>query len=422
MKKFLLVACAAVLTVALAAPAMAKVDIGGIVFTDVLYVMQSKELAAGGVAKGVTTNVTDNDEFYIGVPHITRFKARWTNEDNVGMYIEIGLKGDYESGLSAQQDSESLNTRAAYGWWDVSPTFQVMAGYRTTPLSQLSPSQLIGTHHGFSVIGLRSGNLYSGRLNQLRFTFRMPWNPKDRFAIALVNPGGHAWATTTVNAARDAVTALPAVAGGPAVVEETKLPRIDLALPLHFGNLAIYPSVMWAETTYDHVAPGSDDSVTTWAWSLGAKFGTGPFTLSAEVNYVQNPNNQDFLILPGNNLFEGNARTYVDAAGNTKVVDTDWMGWWVDLAFKMGPATPHLIIGSATVENDGSPTLTTDDMDKESWMYGISVPIAVAKGFIIRPELMVYDFGDSEKDDDGTNNQIDYGTETHVGVQFMIVF
>jgi hypothetical protein len=52
-------------------------------------------------------------------------------------------------------------------------------------------------------------------------------------------------------------------------------------------------------------------------------------------------------------------------------------------------------------------------------MYGISVPIPVAKVFIIRPELMFYDLDEWDREN---LVDIDRGKYMIFGVQFQIVF
>jgi hypothetical protein len=130
MKKAFIILCAAVMLVAFTAPAMAKTYIGGIVFTDFFWHSQDKELVAAlagnPVVKGQTTQESDNTALNIQLNRITRFKFRWTNEDNVGMFMESSL--DDESG-------SDMGVRHAYGWWDITPTFRIMAGKSTTPFS-----------------------------------------------------------------------------------------------------------------------------------------------------------------------------------------------------------------------------------------------------------------------------------------------
>jgi hypothetical protein len=89
MKKLFIIGIAALLLVAFTVPAMAKVKMGGIIFTDFYYLDRDRE---NSQAWG-----TGNDPYQvtaIQVPNITRLYGRWTNEDNVGMYIELGVGQD----------------------------------------------------------------------------------------------------------------------------------------------------------------------------------------------------------------------------------------------------------------------------------------------------------------------------------------
>jgi len=62
---------------------------------------------------------------------------------------------------------------------------------------------------------------------------------------------------------------------------------------------------------------------------------------------------------------------------------------------------------------------TNTSCDAKTQMYGISVPIGLAKGFSIRPEFMWYDDGTFHQD--GVSGQ-DLGHYAIYGVQFQITF
>jgi len=53
----------------------------------------------------------------IQIPNITRFNVKWTNEDNVGMFIQLGV-GQISGGTSPST-SDGVTLRHAYGWWDL---------------------------------------------------------------------------------------------------------------------------------------------------------------------------------------------------------------------------------------------------------------------------------------------------------------
>ena len=157
MKKLFIVGIAALLLVVFTVPAMAKVKMGGIIFTDFYYLDRNADNAAAHNLGNDPYQVTA-----IQVPNITRLYGRWTNEDNVGMFIELGI--GQTGGAVDNSSSSGVALRHAYGWWDVTPNFQIMAGKSTTPFSPLNPSQLLGTRSGsLNIIGVGYGNFYSGR-------------------------------------------------------------------------------------------------------------------------------------------------------------------------------------------------------------------------------------------------------------------
>jgi hypothetical protein len=149
------------------------------------------------------------------------------------MYIEFGLgQGGGGIDVSSSDNERSATIRHAYGWWDVNPMFQILAGHTTTPFSPLNPSQLLGTRSGsVNIIGVGYGDYYAGRFPQLRGTFR--FGKTARLEIALVDPNG------------------TMVAGQfyPTGYEEnnTMIPRVDIALPVYLGPVHIYPGFL-AET------------------------------------------------------------------------------------------------------------------------------------------------------------------------------
>ncbi|MEE9418924.1 MAG: hypothetical protein V3W43_05570 [Desulfatiglandaceae bacterium] len=378
MKKLFIFGFAALLLVAFTAPAMAKVKMGGIIFTDFYYLDRDKNNA------GSTEPLTNTR---IEVPGITRLNGRWTNEDNVGMFIEFGLGG----ALGATDTS----LRHAYGWWDVSPMFTLMAGHSTTPFSQLNPSQLLGTNSGsLNIIGLGYGDFYSGRFPQVRGTFR--FGKVARLEIALVDPsGGNAgpWPATAQN--------------------NSKLPRVDIAVPLHFGPVRLYPGFLVQQKSVDLAPAGVDDSITTYIGTIGAKAGFGPFGIAAEGNWGKNVGNTRMGM--GNSPSTGTIAS-ATLLNTNQIHDAETFSFWIDASFKFGPATPHLMYGLQESKNQ---TAAGANTECRTQMIGISVPISLAKGFSIRPEFMWYDDGDIKTSGSAS---VDNGKYSIYGVQFQITF
>ena len=402
MKKIFVVGFAALLLVAFTVPAMAKVDVGGIVFTDFYYQKQDAQNHSGFTVPPAVPADSSWSQSVIEVPSITRLKAKWTNENGVGMFIEFGIGGG--------QGATGVSLRHAYGWWDVNPGFTLMVGHSTTPFSPLTPDQLLGTQSGgLHVIGIGYGEFYSGRFPQIRGTFNI--NKNARIAIALVSPVVTASPFTDRNGNLPPTAAVPS----PNFIgdNDSAMPRIDVGVPLYFGNVKIYPSFFYHSQSYDDGGVGQDNSIDAYGVSFGITGGFGPVGIKAEVNYGENWGNTRRT--GGVSPADAMAGAQVVAG---KVYDTECTSYFIDVSFKLGMATPHLIYGNLSTENSDAP-LAANDWDFSTTMYGISIPIPVAKTFIIRPEFMIYDDGDSNKIGGVTR---DYGKETLLGVQFMIAF
>jgi hypothetical protein len=397
MKKLLIFGCAALLLVAFTVPAMADVKIGGIIFTDFYYLDRNEQSANYWGGAGVAGDDSFSNTA-IQVPNITRLYARWTNEDNVGMYIEFGLGQD--GGNTVNSGSAGASLRHAYGWWDVNPMFQIMAGHSTTPFSPMNPSQLLGTRSGsLNIIGLGYGDFYSGRFAQVRGTFN--FNKSVRLEIALVDPNG-------VNTGGN-------YGPWPATYQtDTKLPRFDITLPIYVGPVRIYPGFLWQRRVVDIPAGGTgDDSIDSYIGSLGVAAGFGPLFVNAEGNWGKNWGNTRGLIGISQPAKISSARIL---PGNNDMNDAETYSWWIELGMKFGPVTPTLIYGAMKTKNK----LDVDiDDEAKSQMYGISIPIDLAKGFRLRPEIMWYDDGDYKVT--GTDSQ-DLGKYAIYGVQFQITF
>jgi len=395
MKKLFVVGLAALLLVAFAVPAMADVKIGGIIFTDFYYIDRDKDNMFNPQRGHSSYSNTA-----IQVPNITRLYGRWTNEDNVGMYIEFGLgQGGGGIDASSSDDQNSAVVRHAYGWWDVNPMFQIMAGHSTTPFSPLNPNQLLGTRSGsVNIIGVGYGDYYAGRFAQVRGTFSFAKVAK--LEIALVDPNG------------------AQSAGGQFYpssyrANNTVIPRVDVSVPIYLGPVHLYPGILWQRRGVDGTPNNIDDNITTWIATLGAKMGFGPFGFMIEGNYGENWGNTRGLA-----GYSQPARiSSASLKSNYDINNAETYSWWVDLSYKFGPITPSLIYGQMKTENKLSGT--ESDTSAKSQMYGVSVPIDLAKGFRLRPELMWYDDGDMKIEGRTSEN---LGKYMIAGVQFQITF
>ncbi|HKI47754.1 MAG TPA: hypothetical protein VKA69_00390 [Desulfobacteria bacterium] len=412
MKKLFIIGIAALLLVAFSVPAMAKVKMGGIIFTDFYYLdRDANNSAAWG------TGADDYQVTTIQVPNITRLYGRWTNEDNVGMYIEFGV--GQTSGAVNGNTSSGVALRHAYGWWDVNPNFQIMAGKSTTPFSPLNPSQLLGTRSGtVNIIGVGYGDFYSGRFAQVRGTFK--FGKMGRVELALVDPnGGQRYGGGSPLVPLGAGTNyypidIYGAVDGVDYQTNTKLPRFDLSVPLYFGPIALYPGFLYQYRTVDILNPAYsrfDDSIHSYIGTLGVKGGFGPFGFAAEGNWGRNWGNTRGLFGTSGPASIASALPNPDGQINNATT----YSYWFDVWYKIGPVTPHAMFGQMNTNVD----LDYQELNATSTMWGFSIPIDLAKGFRVRPELMWYDDGELQY---GGTDFADFGKYAIYGVQFQITF
>ena len=394
--KWLCFCCALLFLLVLSAETVpAKVTIGGRVYVDCYYLDRNKENAQWiKVGNAPFTNTA------IQVPNITRLNAKWTNEDNVGMFIQVGL--GQISGKTTESTSDGVTLRHAYGWWDMTQNFQILAGKTTTPISPLAPFQMIGTRSGsLNIIGEGYGELYSGRIAQIRGTYH--FTNTIRLAVALVDPNDATLGNYT-----------PYDGWSIPYQTDTKLPRIELGLPIYAGPISIYPSFLYQRRSVDFisgtsVSAGIDNHIDTYIGSLGVMAAFGPFQVSAEGNWGQNWSNTG-----GGMGVSPPARNAAATLYNQQLDNTKTYAWWVDGSYRLGNVTPHLLYGQMKSEGDKNP------MAYKSWFWGISIPINVAKGFQLVPEFMWYDDGDDNRDT--YDNRVNNGKYAIYGVQFQFRF
>jgi len=414
MKKILLFALAALLVVAWAMPVMAKVHMGGIVFVDAMWVKNDEHFQRNTSIFATAGSLdASRSWFCIDVPDITRLYGKWVNDaGDVGMHIEIGLRGEEGGG-------EVVNTRYAYAWWQINPMFKLTVGQQDEVISPYAPSQMVGMRgqgamgNGgntmLHVAGYGFGNTGNDRKEGIRLDTKL--GEKSNLAIALFTPNANgaqgSWA---------------------AADEEETLPRIDIVYSVSLGSFSLAPGFSWQSVQYewDPQAGGlvNDESdFEVWVWSLPVKFAPGgPITVTAELNFGHNIGNGSYTA----GVYAAGGPVLVAewdrVNGNMQVADTEFTGFWADLAWKAHPiATIHFIYGMQQVKNDDR-FAAANRWDNTRTMYGISVPIAVAKTFIIRPEVFVYDYGEMERNGVVNVNNGDLGAQTLIGVQFQIVF
>jgi len=414
MKKLLVIGVA-LLCVALAAPAMAKVTVGGMIGVDMYYLGQSSErVTANGHVQNAAVTSDDFKEFNI-VNNQTenRLIVRYANDEgNLTGYMELrggGLDGGNTIDFKYSWFDYKLNDMVHFRFGRQPQAFSVYA----------ATAAGMGFHDGFTLLA-NYGNYQVTDADSVKAYIK--FNDMIRLEFQLEDPRGTNLATQIAGLA--ATDRSNAAIG---ITEQNTLPVIDVALPIDIANFHIEPSVIWQRWSLENKL--GDDSVDAWGACLAAKAGFGPVTIMGEVTYGQNLGN-------GNNNFGGNAGPsfagqarsigrvrFLDQNGDgiTEAYDADIWGAWLQFNFNFGPATLQLAVGREDVSSDGT-SAVNDDVDVTRWGYAASLPIKVAKNFTVMPAVIYHDRGSDEKD--GVNNPltVDFGDEILVGVQFKLTF
>jgi len=439
MKKALIVAVAAAVCVGLSGPAMADLKVGGKICFDTY--MQSFDDTYMGKSD-TDPDITDFSETGFENNSSTNLNVRWT-DGNFGMYLELAMGSNNDQGIlqatrGTVQPVDNVFTRYSYGWWDFGAG-KLTVGQDNTGFSPLVPMQMCGTGSGqFKIIGIGFGDIYSGRVYQVRTDFKL--GETGSLGIALVDPHGSSLAqglyldnngTEPHPVWQYQIT--------PAGNEETTMPRIDISAVLKFGPVSVYPGLLYNKKTWDDVPAGQDDTITTSLYSLGVKYATGPFGVAAEYTAGKNPGDADLLtdgtyfgygsgtpfpaLIPPGVFGTGfDMAAVVDSTG--KVSDTDFSGYWVDLSYKFGYNTIHAMYGQQSIENDSVPYLPflgPNDLKMENtrtWM-GFNAWIPLSKHMIVIPEVNIWNYGDRQIEgfDDA-----ELGKATLYGIGWLFIF
>lgn len=360
-------------------PALAKSTIGGVVFVNSY---SSKEYDGTSENRSTTIDIANN----------SRVRVRWNNEDSVGMYLELGVGDD-------------VKLRHAYGTWQINENWQILAGQTSTPFAPLNPSVAMVHNSGQSV-----GSVSPGRQSQVRFTYKF-LSKRGAFAFAFVDPNNG----ETLKDANTGGEAEEADLGE----KSTDFPRIDMGLAYKAFNWQIFPSAFFQRQTYDNVAADGIDDVDSWGASIGAKRGFGPVVVSFEYGRGQNWGNTK-MSQSGSSAGDNAAGVTYLENGRNVLADNDNENYWIDVGYRFNAGefkgTIHFIAG------ESNSTIDDLNQDYSSSMVGISAPIDlpwIARGFRIRPEIFVFDHGNS---DTGAENDVEQGNETVVGVQLQYTF
>ena len=429
MKKFFIVALVSLVCLGLTMPAVAKIKVGGMITQDVTYfsmndsrVRSQATFAGAGVPAFPVVAANPDSSFAntdMRLPQpFNRINVAYSNDDNtIRGFTEIRGGTNAGGGIDVLDTPGNMSAFVwNYAWidWVLSPNDFIRFGRQTQAFAIRAPSQMVGSARGH-VVGNGFGNIHGGTSRD-GVRWYHTFNDTVQLEVMLLDPD---------NDGAEAIGAFSAqVIGGATanVLEENAIPRIDVALPLNFGSVRLWPSVTYLQQQYDQTGPGREDTVDIWGIALGGQVKAGPLTFDAEITYGKNLANGNYVGAAQGSGAGGAAGFSANAAlvGNDSINDSKITAWWLDVGWKIGPATIHGIVGSSNFKREDDITAGGTNIDQTTWMYGVSIPIAVAKGFTIRPEIMGYDLDTGATV--GNTTERDFGKEYIVGVQFMLIF
>jgi hypothetical protein len=422
MKKFLVLALTGICCLALAIPAMGEVKMSGFITMDWNYIDMDEARAANragnaplGVAPGQLNydNGFEDMSFDIPMP-LTFLQASYVSKDKVvSGVLRIRLGSNYPGATTP------VNLFYAYMQYNFSEKFSMKFGRQLTILAPMFPSQWTGFDQWGHIIGIGWGNTNHTSLRD-GITAEFKLSPMARLQVGIFdNDTDNAEAPTNFG-----TNAVPAGSIIPVVREENDLPRFDIALPINWNWLTIVPSFSYVTQEYDQVVAGSENDVDCWAGALSARASFGPFAIEGEITFGENLGSGGYS---GGSLLASTQTAYQDPAGNWRIADTDDLNWYISLAWKFGPAKLSGMYGQANSESEGNPMIAAGppnfdaaEFDITRQFYGLSCDIHIGGGFMIRPELMFYDYDDSALFA-GLQNR-DFGEEMIMAIQFQLAF
>jgi len=363
-------------------------------------------LAAFALVVGFAATVAAADWSFYGSARMSTFSNSWDKGDvrayddtdtrwalqtnaRIGASVDAGdVGGKFEYGTSGG----NANIRQLYGTWNFG-SGELLVGQTYTPITFLASGQVEGDDQGL----LNFGEKYAGRQGMIQLKF-------GGFKVALVSPSATAPVIAGSTVTYMGVTLSPLGYGSDV---DVTLPKIELAYK--FSTDMFYVEPYAGYQTFDVVNALDDDiSVDSWIFGVNGGVTLGMATIKANFYFAQNmgPYGAGTGTLagqPGPNTtgddFEDNDEMGGLLLANFKFSDM------IGLEAGIGYVSQEIDFGSATIE-------------ETTMAYYLNVPITLADGVYVIPEVGRYDYGDLEAD----GAKIDLGDETYIGAKWMINF
>jgi hypothetical protein len=431
MKKLFIVSIAVVMCLALAFPAAAAVKMsGGVHFLAYIWngsdetSYNSQPLAAfsipGFAVQGTSSELStygpleganDRSNLQMNLSNLlTNIRATYVNSK--GTYgATLGIVGGQINNYSTFRETSLTST---YLWWKIMPNVKVTIGKISQFIGGLGPSSVI-EHSEYE----RAANTYSyNAMGSGDSTGVYPY-PILATPVAGLTSYGNISTTSIPGIAIDIkvndmisvifglydpdadgtpnITLRPAIVGGATqtIEESTKIPRLDIAIPIKWGNFYVQPVASYTKQTFNGVLATCPDENKIWLVGGSASVTFGPVTVGGEFIKGENIGDGNYSG-PGSTSSTGTPAVYlVTGFSNTweigDIEDTAWNIWarW--------QATPKIRVqggyGQWVGEGDHNPTITSDDRYYKRSGYVFNIWYAVGPNFFIIPSYAHLEMG-----------------------------
>ncbi len=306
----------------------------------------------------------DDEDLTWALSDISRFGAKFQTGD-LGGRVEFGIRGE----------GNDISSRLIYGTWDFGGG-TLLVGQDWTPYTywsdqiapRLAPLGRNPSNYEAENGFVGYGCLWDSRQPQLKLKLA------NGFYAALIEPH-------TVSRER---------AGDSEDLDRT-LPKIVLGYDIKTESLYLNPGVAYNTYDVDGVTDGGkivdDESIDSWLIYLNGKIALGMADLQGSIHYGQNLD--DFGLFNRENA----ATAQIQADGD--VEDSDCWGGYLQVAFKVDPATITLGYGYVQSENDAA---GREDDEQQSYFANAKIPIA--ETFFVVPEISFYDHMEDANNND----------------------
>jgi len=190
---------------------------------------------------------------------------------------------------------------------------------------------------------------------------------------------------------------------------DTSIPKIEASYSFAAGPVAL--SVMGGYQTFDEVNPATDKDygIDSYIFGIGFKIPVGVAYINGDVFIGQNLGQYQTTFQIGND------DAVYDAATDS-IKDTETMGYCLVLGYKISDVLT-IEAGYGYLEHEADMTGTWED---DNTAYYVQLPINVAPGVQITPEVGVVDYGDVQWW--GATTKTEEGDTTYYGARWQIVF